>query len=215
MRSASTTVTVTPVTYVRFVPFAPSALPIANPSAPILVSLVAVAANDTANAGVDWSVCSDASTCGEFQVAPGIPATATSIAVPPVYSATLHAASGQAVSYLPPTQVPGSGNVTVTATSTADKVAHPANPADFAAVIAIVDDTQGVTGVADSCPHCATPCWQENPMVLYAPTLGLLLSSDPPEGLGNDCVSLRMSGAPPISEPVLASLLVPCSQNRP
>jgi hypothetical protein len=148
VQSASTTVSVTPVTYVHFVPFAPSALPVANPSSPILVSLIAVAANDTTNAGVDWSVCSSPSTCGEFQVAPAIAATANSIAIPPVYSATLHAASGQAVSYLPPTQVPTSGNVTITVTSTADEIAHPANPANTAPMIAITDDTSGVTGVA-------------------------------------------------------------------
>jgi len=148
IESASTTTTVIPVTYVHFVPFAPSTLPVTNPSAPILVSLVAVAANDTTNAGVDWAVCNTASTCGEFQVAPGIPATATTLAIPPVYSATLHAASGQAVSYLPPTQVPGTGSVTITVTSTADKIAHPKNPASAAPVIAVADDSSGVLGVA-------------------------------------------------------------------
>ena len=49
----------------------------------------------------------------------------------------------------------------------------------------------------------AAPSWHENPMVLYAPTLGLLLASDPPEGLGKDWVSLRTSGALPIREPVV------------
>jgi len=147
-QSASTAVAVTPVTYVHFVPFAPSALPVSNPSAPILVTLVAVAANDTSNAGVDWAVCTDASTCGEFLVTPAIAATATSLPVPPVYSATLHAASGQAVSYLPPTQVPSTGNLTITVTSTADAIAHPANPAAAAPVIAITNNTAAVTGVA-------------------------------------------------------------------
>ena len=148
LQSASTPVMVTPVTYVKFVPFAPSALGIANPSAPILVSLIAVAANDPANAGVDWSVCSSASTCGEFLVAPGIPATATTLAIPPVYSANLHAASGQVVSYLPPTEKPASGSVKVTVTSTGDKTANPSNPASASQVIAMVDQTAGVTGVA-------------------------------------------------------------------
>jgi hypothetical protein len=142
VQSASTAVSVTPVTYVHFVPFAPSALPVANPSSPILVNLVAVAANDATNAGVDWSVCSAASTCGEFQVTPAIPATPTTQAIPPVYSATLHAASGQTVSYLPPTAVPSTGNVTVTVTSTATK------SASAAAVIAMTNDMSGVTGVA-------------------------------------------------------------------
>lgn len=148
LQSASASVAVTPVTYVQFVPFAPSALPVANPSAPILVNLVAVAANDTANAGVDWAVCSDATNCGEFLVAPGIPATSTTLAVPPVYSPTLHAASGQAVSYLPPVDVPATGSVTVTVTSTADKIAHPSNPASISPVIAITNNTSAVTGVA-------------------------------------------------------------------
>jgi len=148
VRSASTTVSVTPVTYVHFVPFAPSALPVANPSSPILVNLVAVAANDTSNAGVDWAVCSDASTCGEFLVTPALAATSTTLAVPPVYAATLHAASGQAVSYLPPTESPSSGNLTITVTSTADKKAHPSNPASAAPVIVMNNDTAGVTGVS-------------------------------------------------------------------
>jgi len=147
-QSASTAVAVTPVTFVHFVPFAPSALPVANPSSPILVNLVAVAANDTSNAGVDWAVCSDASTCGEFLVTPAVAATATSLAVPPVYSATLHAASGQAVSYLPPTQVPSTGNVTITVTSTADKIANPTTPASAAPIVTITNDTTGVTGVS-------------------------------------------------------------------
>ena len=148
VHSASAAVSVTPVTYVQFVPWAPSALPLANASSPMLVSLTAVAANDTTNAGMDWAVCSIASTCGEFLVTPAIAATATSLAIPAVYSATLHAASGQAVSYLPPTEVPTSGTVTITVTSTADETAHPSNPASAAAVITITNNSYGVTGVA-------------------------------------------------------------------
>jgi hypothetical protein len=108
-------VPVIPVVDVHFVPFAPSQLPLGGNA----VSLIAVAANDTANAGVDWSVCSDASTCGQFLVNPAIPATLTAPAVSAVYSPTLHAASGQAVSYLPPIQAPTGGTVTITVASTA------------------------------------------------------------------------------------------------
>ncbi len=138
---ASTQVSVIPVPYPRFVPFAPSALPVTNPSSPAPASLIAVAANDTTGAGVDWKVCGTPSTCGEFQLTPAIPATFKALAIPPTYSASLHAASGQAVTYLPPTQVPSTGNVTIDLTATVDKATIPAT-------IAIVNESTGFTGVA-------------------------------------------------------------------
>jgi hypothetical protein len=132
---------VTPVPYVAFVPFAPSALPLTNPSSPISVNLIAVSANDATNQGLDWSVCADPPTCGEFLKTPGAPATASSAAVPPVYSSTLHAASGQAVSYLPPSVAPANGTVTINVASTA----YPA--AGTAQAIAI-SSNGSFTGVA-------------------------------------------------------------------
>lgn len=111
-------VAVTPVPYVSFVPYPPSSLPVTNLNSPTMVNLIAVSSNDATNAGVDWSVCSDPSTCGEFLKMPGAPATTTSLAVPPVYSPTLHGASGQAVSYLPPSSMPSGGTVTIQVAST-------------------------------------------------------------------------------------------------
>ena len=129
-------VTVIPVTYVHFVPFAPSQLPIGGNA----VSLIAVAANDTTNSGVDWSVCSNASTCGVFQVNPAVPATA-SVGKDAVYSSTIHAASGQAVSYLPPTAAPTGGSVTIAVASTAT----PAASASQAVAITNNSTFSGVT----------------------------------------------------------------------
>ena len=130
-------VTVTPVTYVHFVPFAPSQLALAGNA----VNLIAAAANDAGNAGVDWSVCSSASTCGQFLVSPAIPQTLTAGAVSAVYSATLHAASGQAVSYLPPAIAPTGGTVTIAVASTA-------TPTASAAQIVAIANTNNFTGVA-------------------------------------------------------------------
>jgi hypothetical protein len=133
-------VAVTPVTYVHFVPFAPSQLPLGGNA----VSLIAVAANDTTNAGVDWSACSDATTCGQFLVSPAVPQTLTSPAVSAVYSPKLHAASGQAVSYLPPnpSQAPSGGlTVTITAASTAA-------PSASASQAIAITNSGNFTGVA-------------------------------------------------------------------
>jgi hypothetical protein len=106
------------------------------------VSLVAVAANDSSNEGVDWSVCTDAATCGEFLVTPAIPATLSTVAVPPVYSNKLHSASGQAISYLPPTSIPGGGNVAIKAAATGNKTAT------ISTSITIFDNSNGNAGVA-------------------------------------------------------------------
>jgi hypothetical protein len=142
VRSASTTTTVIPVPYARFVPFAPSVLPLGNPASPAPVTLIAVAANDTSNQGVQWSVCSSLATCGGFLSNPGTPATLKKAAVPPTYSASLNTASGQAVTYLPPTQMPASGNVTINATARVNPAATTAQ------LVTISNETTGVTGVA-------------------------------------------------------------------
>jgi len=131
LRSASVQVPVIPGTFVKFVPFAPSALPVGNPNAssPAVINLVAAAINDSTNEGVDWSVsCTDASAaaCGQFLKAPEMVATAATPDVPLSfwpYSAIVHAASGQAVVYEPPTQMPTGNRVTLTATSTAKPAA--------------------------------------------------------------------------------------------
>lgn len=142
VQSASATVNIIPVPYARFIPFAPSTLPVADPASPTLVKLVAVAANDTSNEGIDWSVCSTPATCGAFLITPEIPATLKTQAIPPVYGASLHTASGQTVSFLPPTEAPGSGNITIKVTATADK------KATNSATIAISNQNSGFTGAA-------------------------------------------------------------------
>ncbi|HUB51907.1 MAG TPA: hypothetical protein VL986_07165 [Terracidiphilus sp.] len=118
--SGSVPVNVTPIPFVYFVPFAPSALPVANPLSPVMVNLIAASGNDSSHEGVDWSVCNSASTCGEFLISPAVPQTQFSSAVSTVYSNRIHAASGQQVSYLPPTTAPANGSVTITVASTAN-----------------------------------------------------------------------------------------------
>jgi hypothetical protein len=138
-----------PATSVHFVPFAPSTLSVSNPSSPAPVNLIAVAANDSTNAGVEWSVaCADAPTtadplpCGGFLVTPSVPATLTTLAVPAVYSTTLPSvASGQTVGYLPPTAAPSNKTVTITAASVAD------SSYSAPATITITDNTTGFAGV--------------------------------------------------------------------
>jgi hypothetical protein len=128
LSSNSAQVAVTPVTFAAFVPFAPSALPVGNPNAssPTLINLIAAAVNDSTNQGVDWLVsCADASAaaCGQFLESPEIVQTATTADIPIAfvpYGKTMHTASGQAVAYEPPTQMPSGGTVTLTATSTAN-----------------------------------------------------------------------------------------------
>jgi hypothetical protein len=128
-QSSSTAESVTPVTYVQFVPFAPTSLPVGDPTAslPTLINLIAAATNDPTNQGVDWTVsCSDASpaACGQFLKTPELVANALTSKpdIPAVfwpYGAKVHVASGEEVVYEPPTRIPTGGTVTVTATSTA------------------------------------------------------------------------------------------------
>jgi len=61
--------------------------------------------------------------------------------MPPVYAAKVHAASGQAVSYLPPTQAPSSGKVVFSLTAPVDK-------AKISVPVAIASESSGFTGVA-------------------------------------------------------------------
>jgi hypothetical protein len=64
-------------------------------------SITAVVANDSTNAGVDWSVtCGSAGACGSFN--------------------PTHTASGSPTTYTAPSAVPSGNTVTVTGTSTAD-----------------------------------------------------------------------------------------------
>lgn len=131
VKSTSVQVPVNPGTFVQFIPFAPSSLPVGNSTAssPTVISLVAAAVNDSTNRGVDWTIsCPDASAaaCGQFLKVPEMVATTTAADVPASfwpYSAKVHAANGQAVAYQPPTQMPTGSTVTLTATSTANPAA--------------------------------------------------------------------------------------------
>jgi hypothetical protein len=137
-----------PVISVNFVPFAPSQLQASDQTGGILssspVNLTAVVANDATNAGIDWSVCSNVPACGEFQVSPAIPATATTTAVNAVYAATVHTASGQPAAFIPPSAPPTPAG-TVTVTAQAHNPTATSALATATASIAIVTTPAGVT----------------------------------------------------------------------
>ncbi|MGO9336289.1 MAG: hypothetical protein ACLPY1_02155 [Terracidiphilus sp.] len=131
VQSSPVQVAVNSPAFALFVPFVPSNLPIGNPNAPspTLINLIAAVVGDSTNQGVDWTVsCASASAaaCGQFLESPEMVQTATSADVPPAfwpYSTMVHAASGQAVVYEPPTQMPTGGTVTLTASPTANPTA--------------------------------------------------------------------------------------------
>jgi hypothetical protein len=157
MQWATGQATVTPVALIQFVPYLPTALPASNALAtsPTFTSLIAISANDSSHEGVDWSVCAGTGSCapatsactgstaGQFLITPGAPAIQTAThtvpAVAPVCGNTIHAASGQAVSYLPPSTVPSGGTVDFSVSSTA-------NPAVTASQSVAI--TANLTGVA-------------------------------------------------------------------
>ena len=136
VRSVSTSLTITPVISVSFVPFAPAQMlstdsTVLNPPA---TTITAAVANDNTNAGIDWSVCTNIATCGEFQIVPAIAPTATTAASNAVYAATAHTANGQPVFYVPPAQP---GNVTLTA-----KAHNPTATSTVATATAVVQVVQ-------------------------------------------------------------------------
>lgn len=145
VKTAKATITITPVISISFVPFAPSQIAGSNPVTvyPPPVYLTAAVINDSTNAGIDWSVCSVVASCGVFQITPAIAATSTTPAANPVYSATAHTSSGQAVAYVPPT-APASN----ASSYTVNIVAKAHNPAATAASVtatpAIVSSPGGV-----------------------------------------------------------------------
>jgi hypothetical protein len=147
VKSVSASVTVVPVIAVNFVPFAPTQMQVSNQlnglvtSSP--VSLTAAVTNDPTNAGVDWSVCSSASVCGQFQTVPAVAATSTAPAVNAKYNQTVHTASGQAAFYIPPPQSPSPGG-TVTIAAQAHNPAATSSLATATATVAIVAMPTGV-----------------------------------------------------------------------
>ncbi len=92
---ATITITATSALSVTFNPAAPTTLAVGTTS-----NLTAVVSNDTANAGVKWTVTCGSSACGSFSVAT--------------------TASGTATVYTAPSAVPSPATVTVTATSVTD-----------------------------------------------------------------------------------------------
>ncbi len=111
-KSASATLTIT--TPPQPVPVTVSVLPaniyVETTGSARIVSLTAIVGNDTAAAGVDWSVSCSASNCG---------------------SITPHTASGAAATYVGPTTVPSSGTVTITAASTTNPAVSATSTADI------------------------------------------------------------------------------------
>jgi hypothetical protein len=108
---------------VSFVPFLPAQI---QPNS--TVNLTASVANDAADAGVDWQVCS--SGCGFFTITPAIPAipvTSTTPYIPavPAVTATSVSAwsSGLPIPYTAPEQAPSSGVVAVAAFAHAEHTA--------------------------------------------------------------------------------------------
>ena len=79
-------------------------LGVSKTGSPSTANLIATVANDSTNAGVDWTAtCTSISgNCGAFSPGSG------------------HTASGTAITYKAPTTVPTGGTVTITATATAD-----------------------------------------------------------------------------------------------
>lgn len=90
--------------------------------------LTAIVGNDSASAGVDWSLSCSASSCGTLSG-----------------STTAHTASGVAVSYVSPSAVPSGGTVTITAKSTT-------NPLVSASATATILTTTPIVVTMSSAP---------------------------------------------------------------
>jgi len=134
---------------ISFVPFLPSQLALGAS-----VTLNAAVSNDTSHSGVDWSVC--ATDCGFFTIKPAIAAMAAvppsagdpgSPYVPAVPAVTATSVQGWPnslpITYTAPTVVPGSGDVVVTATATADRLNNIATPATAVAAMALTSASTG------------------------------------------------------------------------
>jgi len=134
LASATSTVRVTPVIQTSFVPYAPTQMlesnSTTNLSQPVTVGLSAVVANDSASTGVTWTVGgSSGPSCSsggnQFLVSPQVTAVGTVQAASAQCVNTLTVPNGAAVAYIPPSSIPTSGKVTITATdaTTASKTA--------------------------------------------------------------------------------------------
>jgi len=142
------TVTITATSLTDTTKSASVKLTITNPPAPVPVTvsvlpstvyvttsgsthstpLTAIVTNDSAAAGVDWSLSCNASSCGTLNG-----------------SKTAHTASGVAVSFVSPSTAPSSGTVTITAASTT-------NQAITAPVTAYVTSTTPIVVTTSTAP---------------------------------------------------------------
>lgn len=96
-KSVSANITITPAPIAIFF----SSGPPSNMETNATAAVAAFVSNDSANAGVDWSVtCGSAGACGSFS--------------------STHTASGSSTAYTAPSAVPPGNTVTIIATSTAD-----------------------------------------------------------------------------------------------
>jgi hypothetical protein len=125
-RSASTTLTITaPVVVPVTVNVLPSSLYVETSGSAHTVHLTAIVGNDSAGAGVDWSLSCGGSSCGAI---------------------SSHTASGASATYSGPSAVPpNNGQVTITATSTT-------NPAVSASATATVVTTAPIIVTMSTAP---------------------------------------------------------------
>jgi hypothetical protein len=132
-KSASATVTIDAAPPPVTVSVLPSKVYVETTGSTHLASLTALVANDTALAGVDWTLSCGVSNCGTFNG-----------------STKVHTASGVSVSYVSPSTAPPGGTVTITATSTT-------NPAISAsATVAIVTTLPIVVAISSAPPTTLT-----------------------------------------------------------
>jgi hypothetical protein len=130
--SATITITALPVISVAFSPAPPTSL---ITSATQLIT--AVVSNDSANAGVVWTVtCGSSGACGDFNP------TAT--------------ASGVATTYTAPSAVPSKGTVTVTATSVTDATKSASATITIAAITVSLSGVPSTLAVSATATFSAT-----------------------------------------------------------
>jgi hypothetical protein len=126
--SATLTITVPPPPVPVTVSVLPSSVYVETVGSAHSTTLTAIVDNDSATAGVDWSLSCSASSCGTFSG-----------------SKTAHTASGVAVSYSGPSAVSSDGTVTITAASTT-------NPAVSASATATIVTTTPIVVTMSSAP---------------------------------------------------------------
>jgi hypothetical protein len=137
--SSSISISTNTTPSISFIPSLPAKV---QPNATI--NLMAAVANDSTSGGVDWQVCGDG--CGYFTISPAVPAVAATSTTS--YQASIAAKvttsvsgwpSGTPLPYTAPSEIPTSGDATITATAHAD------NTKSVSGTIAIENDATGPT----------------------------------------------------------------------